>query len=164
MKDLIIEKFSLTPHPEGGHYSETYRSTEIAQTDSLPENMQGQRSFSTGIYFLLEANQISHLHRIKSDEMWHFYDGAPIRLHIISKEGAYSNHVIGRNVLEGQVPQLVVQGGDWFAAEVIDDNTYAFVGCTVAPGFDFKDFVLPDRKELIELFPEHTEIITRLTR
>ena len=163
-KETLIKKLDLLPHPEGGYYKEVYRSEGGIPANTLPNIYQGDRNYATSIYFLLTSESFSAFHKINQDEIWHFYDGAPIRLHIISKDGIYSNHIIGRNVLEGQVPQLVVQGGDWFAAEVIGDNTYAFVGCTVAPGFDFKDFALPSRKELIDLFPEHNEIITRLTR
>ena len=162
-KENLIKQLDLQPHPEGGYYKETYRSQGNIAEECLSDAYSGSRSHATGIYFLLTSDNFSAFHKINQDEMWHFYDGSPIRLHIISKEGVYSHHTIGRNVMAGEVPQLVVQGGDWFASEVIGEDTYAFTGCTVAPGFDFKDFVLPSSKELIALFPEHRDVIRRLT-
>ncbi|MFC4632423.1 cupin domain-containing protein [Dokdonia ponticola] len=162
-KETLIKTLHLQPHPEGGYYKETYRSQGNISKEGLPSAYGGSRNYATGIYFLLTSDSFSAFHKINQDEMWHFYDGAPIRLHIISEAGVYSQHTIGRDIQAGEVPQLVVQGGDWFAAEVMGDDTYSFVGCTVSPGFDFKDFVLPERKELVTLFPEHAEVITRLT-
>lgn len=161
--ETLIKKLDLLPHPEGGYYKETYRSQGDITKESLPTAYGSSRSYATGIYFVLTSDSFSAFHKIKQDEMWHFYDGAPILLHIISEAGVYTHHTIGRDIAAGEVPQFVVQGGDWFAAEVIEPDTYAFVGCTVAPGFSFDDFVLPSKKELIAQFPEHTEIITRLT-
>ncbi len=157
----IIEKLDLQPHPEGGYFKETYRSH--GEIDTLKESYKGNRNYSTCIYFLLTSDTFSAFHRIKQDEIWHFYDGSPIRLHTISSTGVHSEFVIGRDFDKGQVPQLVVPGGDWFAASVVGEDNYALVGCTVAPGFHFDDFELPTRKELISKFPKHKEVITALT-
>ena len=160
----IIQKLKLKPHPEGGYYKETYRSIgELSESD-LDSNYQGSRNFSTCIYFLLTSNDFSAFHRIKQDEIWHFYMGSPILLHTISEKGIHSEFTIGNDLLNGEVPQLVVPGGHWFGAEVLDKGTYALVGCTVAPGFDFKDFDLPNRQDLIGRFPKHEQIITRLSQ
>ncbi|MFD2568168.1 cupin domain-containing protein [Pseudotenacibaculum haliotis] len=159
----IIEKLELQEHPEGGYFKETYRSTGEIPTTVLGEKYQGNRNYSTCIYFLLTSEKFSAFHKINQDEIWHFYKGTPLKLHIISKEGEYSYHMIGNDLQNGEVPQYVVNGGDWFAAEVIDANAYSLVGCTVAPGFDFADFVLPERKELTELFPQYKKIISKLT-
>ena len=159
----IIKTLNLQPHPEGGYFKETYRSVGDINTDSLNQTYNGKRSYSTCIYFLLTSDTFSAFHRIKQDEIWHFYDGATIKLHTISPEGQHSEYRIGRDFSNGEVPQLVVSGGDWFAAEVLGDNTYALVGCTVAPGFDFSDFELPNRKELTSMFPQHQAIIEKLT-
>jgi hypothetical protein len=161
--DSIIEKLDLKPHPEGGYFKETYRSQGKINQDSLTPNYNGSRNYSTCIYFLLTSDNFSALHRIKQDEIWHFYEGSPIRLHLISETGNYSAHVIGRNLVKEEVPQFIVPGGSWFAAEVININTYSLVGCTVSPGFSFDDFELKSRKELVSLFPDKKEIITRLT-
>jgi len=159
----IIEKFDLSPHPEGGYFKETYRSSGEIDKNSLPQSYQGNRNYATCIYFLLTSDTFSAFHKIKQDEIWHFYAGAPIKLYIISEEGVYSEQIIGTNFSEGQIPQFVVPGNHWFAAKTITNNDYSFAGCSVSPGFDFKDFELPGRKELIAKFPEHKEIITGLT-
>lgn len=159
----IIKELGLLEHPEGGYFKETYRSKGSISNATLGENYQGDRNYSTCIYFLLTSEKFSAFHKINQDEIWHFYKGSPLLLHIISKEGNYSSIKIGNDFEKGEVPQYVVKGGDWFAAEVISNNAYTLVGCTVAPGFDFADFVLPERKELTALFPQHQEIITKLT-
>tara|TARA_R110002073_G_scaffold306012_5_gene475185 strand:+ start:29918 stop:30415 length:498 start_codon:yes stop_codon:yes gene_type:complete len=159
----IIELFNLQEHPEGGYFSETYRSSEVISNNELGEKYQGDRNHSTSIYFLLTSEKFSAFHKINQDEIWHYYKGAPLKLHIISKEGNHSFVMIGNDFEKGEVPQYVVKGGDWFAAEVLEEDSYTLVGCTVAPGFDFADFVLPKRKVLIELFPKHKEIIKTLT-
>lgn len=160
----IIKTLELKPHPEGGYFKETYRSTGEIKKDSLDPSFNGKRNYSTCIYFLLTSNKFSAFHRIKQDEIWHFYDGSAIRLHVISKTGNYEEYIIGRDFSNNEAPQLIIPGGCWFAAEVINKGDYALVGCTVSPGFSFEDFELKPRKELIALFPEQKEIITKLTR
>ncbi len=160
----IINKLELQEHPEGGYFKETYRSPGVIPNNVLSTNFKGDRNESTAIYFLLTSEKFSAFHKINQDEAWHFYKGAPLKLHIISKEGNYSFIMIGNDLENGEVPQYIVKGGDWFAAEVLQKDAYTLVGCTVAPGFDFADFVLPKREEMINLFPTHKEIITKLTR
>lgn len=159
----LITKLELQPHPEGGYFKETYRSEGEINSDSLNPKYIGKRNYSTCIYFLMTSENFSAFHRINQDEIWHFYEGSPIRLHVISKNGDYTAHIIGRNFLKGEVPQLVVPGQHWFAAEVIENYSYSLVGCTVAPGFDFADFELPSRGELVSIFPQHEELINKLT-
>ncbi|WP_298898818.1 cupin domain-containing protein [uncultured Psychroserpens sp.] len=159
----IIKQLELQPHPEGGYFKETYRSSGEIKNDSLGDNYNGQRNYSTCIYFLLTSDNFSALHRIKQDEIWHFYNGSPIRLHVISESGIHTEHLIGNDLNKGEVPQYIVPGGCWFAAEVIDKNAYSLVGCTVSPGFSFEDFELKSRTELMALFPDKETIITRLT-
>lgn len=160
----IAKKLNMQPHPEGGYYKETYRSEGFISEASLDDDISGSRNYSTGIYFMLTSDTFSAFHRIKQDEMWHFYKGAPLRLHIISKSGDYSNVIIGNDIEKGETPQFTVKSRDWFASEVIGKNNYSLVGCTVSPGFDFRDFELPERDFLISKFPQHSEIITKLTR
>ncbi|MCL6267857.1 cupin domain-containing protein [Flagellimonas myxillae] len=162
--ELLIEKFELAPHPEGGYFKETYRSKGSIALDALPQEYEGSRNFSTSIYFLLTSDTFSAFHKIKQDEIWHFYAGSPLMLYIISESGELSEHCIGNDFEAGEVPQLVVPGNHWFAAQTIEKDSYSFVGCTVAPGFDFADFVLPERKELLEKFPEHSKLIAKFTR
>lgn len=159
----IIEKLELTPHPEGGYFKETYRSSGEIKQDCLGSSFEGSRNYSTCIYFLLTSNDFSAFHRIKQDEIWHFYDGSPIHLHVISPSGKYSKHRIGRDLAVGETPQLMVPAGCWFAAEVALENAFSLVGCTVSPGFDFQDFEMRSRQELISLFPEQKDIISKLT-
>lgn len=159
----IVNQLELQPHPEGGYFKETYRSFGEINEDSLAQGYKGKRNYSTCIYFLLTSDNFSAFHRVKQDEIWHFYDGSTIRLHIISEEGVHTFHLIGRDLQNGETPQLVVPGGCWFAAEVINKNSYSLVGCTVSPGFSFEDFELKSKKELVSLFPNNEEIITRLT-
>ena len=166
MKEIqsIIDTLELSPHPEGGFFKETYRSEGFISESDLNDDIDGKRNYSTGIYFLLTSNTFSAFHRIKQDEMWHFYKGSSLKLHIISESGKYSNAIIGNNLEKDEAPQFTVKARDWFAAEVLNDNNYSLVGCTVSPGFDFRDFELPKRTDLVSKFPQHSEIITRLTR
>ena len=165
MKKLkqIIEKLELEPHPEGGYFRETYRSKGDISQENLGTEFNSSRNYSTCIFFLLTSESFSAFHRIKQDEIWHFYDGSPIRLHTISEGGDHNEYVIGKDILNGEQPQLVVNAGDWFAAEVINEDDFSLVGCTVSPGFSFEDFELPARKELISIFPQHKDLITEFT-
>ena len=159
----IIETLGLEPHPEGGYFKETYRSIGEIDEENLGKEFSSSRNFSTCIYFLLTSDSFSAFHRIKQDEIWHFYDGSPIKLHTISEVGEHREYVIGKDILNGEQPQLVVNAGDWFAAEVILEDDFSLVGCTVAPGFSFEDFELPSRKDLVSTFPQHKSLITKFT-
>jgi len=157
-----IEHLQLQPHPEGGYYKETYRSAGSIAADYLPENVSGDRSYSTAIYFLLQQGDFSAFHRIKSDECWHFYDGGTLLIHVLHQNGEYSCTRLGKNIHEGEVFQYVVPAGAWFASEPA--SFFTLVGCTVAPGFDFADFEMANREALGLQFPMHRELISRLYR
>ena len=165
MKDTAywIEKLNLSPHPEGGFFKENYRSGEFIAKDALPARFSGDRSFSTSIYFLLDLDNFSAFHRIKQDELWHFYDGVPLTIHVITPEGLYTAEKLGRNIDAGENLQVLVKGGCFFAAEINDTSSFSLVGCTVAPGFDFADFEMPGRAVLLKLFPDHEQIINKLS-
>lgn len=162
--EKIATTLNMLPHPEGGYYKETYRSSGIINQETLGSHFSGDRHYSTSIYFLLTSDTFSAFHRIKQDEIWHFYKGSPIKLHIISTNGVYKNIIIGNDLERNEHPQYIVSAGDWFAAEVISNNSFSLLGCTVSPGFDFKDFQLGDKASLIATFPQHKSIITKLTR
>ena len=162
--EQLIRKLDLQPHPEGGYFKETYRSEGQIHEDSLEPGYEGARNYSTCIYFLLTSESFSALHRINQDEIWHFYDGSPIRLHVISPAGQYAEHLVGRDLSKGEVPQFVVPGGSWFAAEVKEEDAFSLAGCTVSPGFDFRDFEMASGQELTSKFPELEKIIARLVR
>jgi uncharacterized protein len=159
-----IETLGLMPHPEGGYFRETYRAAEMIAREHLPPRFSGDRVFSTAIYFLLEGRDFSALHRIRQDEMWHFYDGCPLLVSSISPDGALSVVRLGRDVRAGEVLQAFVPAGHFFGARPSDPDSYSLVGCTVAPGFDFADFELPTRREAVGRFPQHAVVIEQLTR
>ena len=159
-----IERLRLEAHPEEGYFRQTYRSDVVIGREALPMRFGGDRPASTGIFFLLDGEDFSAFHRLYSDEMWHFYEGSCLVVHVIELAGAYSKILLGSDAERGQVFQAVVMAGCWFASEVVDRKSYALVGCTVAPGFDFEDFELAKRLELASAYPEHGELIERLTR
>lgn len=159
-----IQHLQLQPHPEGGYFRETYRATESIRREHLPTRFTGSRAFSTAIYFLLQGNDFSALHRIKQDEMWHFYEGTTLAISVIDPNGQLSIIRLGRDVQAGEVPQAVVPAGCYFGARVVNSDSYALTGCTVAPGFDFADFEMPTRQALLDIYPQHREIIEKLTR
>ncbi len=158
-----IEKLNLQPHPEGGYFRETYRSGETIPKHALPQRFSGDRAFSTCIYYLLNQNQYSAFHTIQQDEIWHFYEGSPLTLHILDPNKAYKSVRLGRNPEAEESLQAIVRAGSWFAAAVNNTESYALVGCTVAPGFDFADFKLADRGHLMESFPDHRDVIKKFT-
>jgi predicted cupin superfamily sugar epimerase len=161
----LADRLGLQPHPEGGYFRETYRSPGLIPEDSLQAGVVGPRNYCTGIYFLLTEGNFSAFHRVKQDEMWHFYLGSPIELFEITPKGDLKRTLIGSNLVEGHLPQYLVPGGHWFASRVLHGSgEYSLAGCTVAPGFDFRDFEMADRMELIRDFPDHQDLITELTR
>lgn len=166
MKDAQywIDKLDLEPHVEGGYFKETYRSIENIDKHALPERFSDDRSFCTAIHFLLHNDDFSAFHRIKQDELWHFYFGDPLVVHIIDRERNYSQIKLGKNLDDGEVFQAVVPHDSWFGANLQVPDSFALVGCTVAPGFDFDDLEIAKRDVLVNLFPEHRQIIEQLTR
>lgn len=147
-----IATHSLAPHPEGGVFRETFRSDEVVQTSV------GPRAASTAILYALPAGGHSAWHRVVHDEVWHVYEGGPLRLHLLSDEG-FRVVVLGDGSCDGAVPQAVVPGGTWQAAEADGD---VLCGCTVAPGFDFADFTMARGPALAARFPDHAEEALRL--
>lgn len=172
-----INRLALAPHSEGGYFRETYRAAESVSAGALPGRYGGARAFSTAIYFLLPAGDCSTLHRIRSDELWHYYVGDPLTLVTIDAGGQLTTHVLGSEVERGERFQVVVSAGVWFGAEVADRSpsgggadvaagvkgAFTLVGCTVAPGFDFTDFELGARADLLRCYPQHRAVIERLT-
>lgn len=150
----LISHFALEPHPEGGFYRRTYHSAESIAPAALPPRFTKERYFSTGILYLLRAGEYSHLHKIQQDEMWHFYLGGPLRLAILSPQGVAHEIILGQHVLAGEYVQYVVPAGHWFGATPCVGTVFSFVGCTVAPGFDFADFTLGVRADLLQSFPK----------
>lgn len=160
----LIAKFKLNPHPEGGYYRETYRSFELIPKVALPKRFSGERNYSTAIYYLLEQENFSAFHRIDSDECWHFYAGDTLLIYVIQLNGKLDIIRLGSDVMNGEVFQAVVPAGCWFASEPAPDTAYAFVGCTVAPGFTFGDFELATFEGLSKEYPQHRAMVQRLCK
>jgi len=154
--DRIIRTLGLAPHPEGGFFRETFRSPSTTTTP------HGTRAASTAIYYLLPAGALSALHRVRSDEVWHHYAGAPLELHRLDETGRHQVVRLGSDVVAGEEPQVIVPAGVWQAA-LGPSSGWSLCGCTVAPGFDFADWELPTRANMTARFPDHAALIARLT-
>jgi predicted cupin superfamily sugar epimerase len=150
----LIDQLELIPHPEGGFYKETYRSTETIS----------DRNLMTSIYFLITGTNISRLHRIKSDEVWYFHEGSRLNVHTINEDG-YHCIQLGLDLNNGEEPFALVKGGTIFGSDLEskNENDYALVSCAVAPGFYFNDFELFTIEQLLETHPQYEELIRRLT-
>jgi predicted cupin superfamily sugar epimerase len=158
-----IERLRLVPHPEGGWFRETYRASETIARAALPERFQGARAFSTAIYYLLPSDEVSRLHRLRSDELWYFHAGSALVITVLQRRAGVREIVLGRDVERGETLQAVMPAGAWFGAYVRDAGSFTLAGCTVAPGFDYGDFELGDRATLLREFPGHAAVIARLT-
>lgn len=156
--EFYIENLGLLPHPEGGFYNEVYRDQSVY----TPHNhFTGERNYSTSIYYLLKQGNKSSFHKIKSDEIWHHYDGGCILIYYFENNELITKK-LGKNIEEAEQPQLVVPKNTWFAAEPASDCEYALMGCTVAPGFDFQDFDMATHGDLKEFLPKYKSLINRL--
>jgi uncharacterized protein len=154
----VIAALGLTPHPEGGFFSETFRASA-----SVEAPFGARRAASTAIYFLLRAGDFSAFHSVRSDEVWHHYLGASIELHTIDPSGRHERIELGPELVHGERPQWVVPAGTLQAARVIGEG-FGLCGCTVAPGFDFADFDMPRCADLSLRFPALIDVITSFTR
>ena len=152
----IVDELGLEPHPEGGYYKETYRS----EMSIIPDGSgKSPRNVSTSIYYLLPKGEFSSFHRIRSDELWHHYSGGTACIHILQEGKPYRKVLLGKSLSNGESFQAIIPAGAGFATEVINGD-FLLAGCTVAPGFDFNDFQLADRDNLIKDFPSHRKLIT----
>ena len=156
----LIAALGLVPHPEGGFYRETFRSLIRVKRAAEPAAL---RNASTAIYFLLPAGAFSAWHKVTSDEVWHHYDGDPVDLHQLDQGAGHTVTRLGPDVRGGLTPQLVVPAGTYQAAMAVGPR-FALCGCTVAPGFDFADFSMPPRSQLLSEFPAARAVIEALTR
>ncbi|WP_144549623.1 cupin domain-containing protein [Bacillus sp. X1(2014)] len=157
-----VSKLGLTPHPEGGYYKRTFESDEQITDKELSVTFEGQRKLYTSIYFLLTSDDVSHFHRLKSDELWYFHAGSPLTIHVIDENGKYQELKLGLNLEKGEVPQILVKKNSIFGSSVMEEDTFSLVGCMVSPGFEFRDFELFTQDELIQKYPDHEEIIMKL--
>lgn len=146
----------MNPHPEGGFYAEVYRSDQELETKS------GKRNLVTSIYFLLRSEDVSHFHRIKSDELWFWHEGGTLSVHLLGEKG---HEILKLGPVDGRgtTAQHLVKANTIFGSTVDEAGSYVLVSCVVAPGFDFQDFELFQAKDLVQHYPEAKEIIFRLT-
>lgn len=158
-----IDQLQMEAHPEGGYFKEIYRAPDIISSDCLADKYNTDRNYSTSIYFLLKGDQVSKFHRLTSDEIWHFYTGSSLTIHLLEADGKYEQLLVGQDFEKGYRFQQVVPADTWFGATVDDPDSFTLVGCTVAPGFDFQDFELADQADLLSQYPKYSDIIKKLT-
>lgn len=161
--DYFINKLNMIPHVEGGFYKEGFVSSENILTRSLESESEEGRKLWTSIYFLLRDGEVSNFHRLKSDEMWYYHSGSSLTIYMITPEGELITEELGLNIQKGEKPQVLVPKGYIFGS-AMNNEGYALVGCMVSPGFEFKDFELFERTYLLEKYPKHKDIISKLTR
>ena len=158
---LLIDALGLAPHPERGFFAETYRAASRVTAPSHP----GERSASTAIYFLVTAGEpVTSLHRLKSDEVFHLYEGGPLEIVRLYEDGRWDVGRLGLDLEAGERPQIVVPAGTWFGTELAAGSSHCLVGCTVAPGFEFADFELAEGPELETRYPTAADRIRRMRR
>lgn len=162
--DDIKQILHLIPHPEGGSYTQTYKAVERIPIEALGNDYSGARASSTAIYYLLEPGTFSEMHRLRSDEIFHFYLGDPVEMLQLCPDGRSRLVQLGPDLTAGQRPQLVVPKNVWQGSRLISGGRFALLGCTVAPGFEFDDYESGCRDALISAYPEHRDLITALTR
>lgn len=156
--DYFIQKLDMTPHIEGGYYKECLLSTDPVQREGI-----SSKTLWSSIYFLLQTGEVSHFHRLKSDEIWYFHSGMPLTIYMISPEGELICKQLGLDISKGESPQVLVPKGYIFGSALNEDG-YSLVGCMVAPSFSYEDFELFERTELLERYPQHEDVIKKLTR
>jgi len=160
--DDLIALLKLQPHPkEGGFFRETYRADD--RFSQLPARYPGPRSASTAIYYLLTPETFSAMHRVASDEIFHFYLGDPVRMLQLDADGQGRTLLLGNDLPQGQQLQVVVKHGVWQGSILEPGGKFALFGCTVAPGFEYADYETSMRQELMQRYPDFAELIRRLT-
>lgn len=162
--DEIMDALQLIPlEPEGGYFKEVYRSDETIEKSALPKRFLGNRTLSTSIYYMIRKGMKSTAHCLKADEIWHFYLGGPLTLIEITTDGKVKKTTMGNDLKNKQELQHVFRRGTVFGAHLNKGVEYALIGATVAPGFDYEDFEMPSREELLKRFPNAAEAIELLT-
>lgn len=161
----LIEKFGLSPLPiEGGYFVETYRSDETVPGSALDARYGQGKALSTAIYYLLTPDTFSAMHKLRSDEVFHFYAGDPVEMLRLYPDGSHTVVTLGSDIGAGHTPQIVVPRGTWQGCRIIDGGKFALLGTTVSPGFDRTDYEHGDRDELTRKYPDCAQLIKALTR
>ncbi len=159
-----IEKLNLAEHPEGGCFAPVFRASEQIGADGLPDRFTGNRAIVSSIYYLLKRGRFSAFHRLKSIEIWSFFEGDPLTIHVFDPLCGLIEKRLGRNFNKGESFQVAIEAGNWFAAEQRGPGEFTLVGCTVAPGFEYEDMEIAGRAELLARYPQHLKIIEKFTR
>ena len=152
--EYYIEKLEMIPHVEGGYFKESFLSESFVSED---------KKLWSSIYFLLRTGEVSNFHRLKSDELWYYHAGQSLTIYMITPDGNLITKQLGLNIENGESPQVIVPKGDIFGSAMNEDG-FSLVGCMVSPAFEYKDFELFKRNDLLKLYPEHQAIINKLTR
>jgi uncharacterized protein len=165
----LKKRLRLEPHPrEGGWFRQTWRAEEAIPAAALParyvSGREAGRSAGTAIYYLLEPESFSEMHRLASDEVFHFYLGDAVEMLQLFPDGSGRRAVLGQDVLQGQLLQTVVPQGVWQGSRLVEGGKFALLGCTVSPGFEYADYASGQREELVRGWQEWAEMIGRLTR
>jgi len=158
--ERLIQKFNLKPHPEGGYYSQGFRSAEFLKAEFLPDRYNGARNLYSSIHFMVTAQSPSRFHRIKTDEIWHFYTGDALVLHLINEQGKYQFFELS-NTAEKERFQMMIKKNTWMAAST--KGEFSLVGCTLSPGFEYVDFELGIRAKMLQEYPNLEDVILRFT-
>jgi predicted cupin superfamily sugar epimerase len=153
-----ITTLNLQPHPEGGFYREVFRSEQSVRRENSAETKQA----CTSIYYLLEGNDFSGFHRLKSDELWYFHKGSPLLIHVINEQGEYSTHELSDT--ETGSLSVAIKANLWFASEIPSKTDFALVSCAVAPGFDFSEFEMAKKAQMTTQYPQHSALLNRMCR
>lgn len=159
--DYFIKSLNMIAHPEGVYFKESFVSPSKLAPNTL--HINEERLLWTNIYFLLRTGEVSNFHRLKSDEMWYFHAGESLTIYMISPYGELIEKQLGLNIEKGETPQVLVPK-DYIFGSAMNNEDFSLVGCMVAPGFDFKDFELFEREDLLEKYPNYREVIEKLTR
>jgi len=163
--EQIIAALNLRPHPlEGGYFRETYRSEETVAAAALPPRYAADKQFGTAIYYLLTPATYSEMHRLPTDEIFHFYAGDPVEMLQLLPDGTSRIMVLGPNVLAGQQPQLVVPRGVWQGSRLVPGGRFALLGATMAPAFDYRDYEAGQREQLVRQYPDRVDLLASLTK
>lgn len=152
--EYYINNLNMEPHIEGGYFKESFLSKDEVSKD---------KKLWSSIYFLLRTGEVSNFHRLKSDELWYYHDGEALTIYMITPEGELITKKLGKNIENGETPQVLVEKGCIFGSAMNNDG-YALVGCMVSPAFHYDEFELFEREYLLDLYPKYEDIINKLTR
>ncbi|HNQ42909.1 MAG TPA: cupin domain-containing protein [Candidatus Cloacimonadota bacterium] len=159
----VIERLNLLPHPEGGYYRRNWQSLMLAETrDANGKLIHPSRSVGSSILYLLPSHEVCAWHRIACDEMWHYYYGSPLIMHLLNNVAGLVEIELGVDLEAKQLPQMIIPRGTWFAAETLYEDSYSYCGCTLWPSFSYADFELAEEHKLLDEFPQYSELIKRI--